>query len=184
MVTDAENEDNPTTLTHKSLSWFIIKRGDNYGIRLKDSESKVLKEFKGVEYFPINPAYRVVAKFVPFDLPRSVKVPTALGIEDGTALGQFEFEVNGSKQVLTTTGKPNERNMLVFADQTTNKTTYGGGRFVWTDAVGDDNCTVIDFNKAYNPPCIFTPFATCPRPLPENKLSVAVEAGEKTWGDH
>mmetsp|Transcript_13194 Transcript_13194/g.37450 ORF Transcript_13194/g.37450 Transcript_13194/m.37450 type:complete len:285 (-) Transcript_13194:18-872(-) len=182
MKSDAQT-DSPTTFRAGSVSWFALQRGDNWALRVKDSKSKVLQEFTGVDRFPTSLEYRVCAKWEPFATPKEVKVPTAIGSEAGEAKGQFVFHLAGEECRLTAVGgAPEKRTMLVFADATSGNLTYGGGRFLWVDPVdSEQEMAVLDFNRAYNPPCIFTPFATCPRPLPENRLKVAINAGERTW---
>jgi uncharacterized protein (DUF1684 family) len=98
--------------------------------------------------------------------------------------GALVVEREGAEHRLDVTGKPGDAQyFLVFGDATNGHETYGGGRFVYVDAPGEDGRTVIDFNRAYNPPCVFTPYATCPLPPPQNRLPFGVEAGEKTWGE-
>ncbi len=173
----------PTVLKHKSLRWFVIQRGDKYAVRLRDLESPYLKGFTGIETYPISPNWRVKAKFVP-TVGKKISIVDITGrAYEQESPGQVVFTVDGKEQRLDATGSSN-RLHFVFADQTNKHETYGGGRFL--DAPGPDaeGYTYLDFNKAYNPPCAFTPFATCPTPPKQNRLTASISAGEKRYGDH
>ncbi len=171
----------PTVLKHASLSWYVIKRGDKYGIRLKDSENKLLKEFKDIEMFDIDPDWKVIAEFIKYDQPKEVEIPTAIGtIENGIAYGKLNFNVDEIQFTLEPLGKINGL-FLVFGDKTNGEETYGAGRFLSVDAPDSTGKLFIDFNKAYNPPCVFTKFATCPLPTKENYLNIEITAGEKNF---
>lgn len=176
-------EDRATLVRAGTLTFFIKKSGDRFAIRLRDRENAVLRDFRGLDYWPIDAAYRVTATLVPHaGGPLEVRLPTAAGTVDvETSPGDLHFELLGQPLVLrpTTSGA---RLQIVVADLTTNKETYGGGRFVYCDAPRDGAATtVLDFNQAYNPPCVFTPFCMCPLPPKENKLKVRIEAGEKMY---
>ena len=172
---------NPTILKHGSLIWYVIKRADKLGIRLKNSESKLLKEFRNIEMFPIDPKWRVEAEFLEYDKPKIVEIPTAIGtVEKGTAFGKLKFKIDGKDFTLEPLGEKNEL-FLVFADLTNGEETYGAGRFLAVDKPDSTGKIFIDFNKAYNPPCVFTKYATCPLPTKENMLKIKVTAGEKNF---
>ncbi len=165
------------------LSMIIIERGGKYGIRLRDKTSKYRKEFTHRTWFPVKPEYKVTGKFIPYPQPKQLRVPTVIEgvIEEHEAPGEIEFKLGGKTlraQVLK--ADPNQL-WLIFRDRTSNKSTYPAGRFLYGDWNMADNTVVFDFNKAYNPPCAFTPFATCPLPPRQNSLSVPVEAGELTY---
>jgi uncharacterized protein (DUF1684 family) len=180
----ADYDDGPTTvLTWGSLSWFVIKRGDRYGVRLRDSQHPALAAFTGVECFPIDPAWRVEAVLDPYDPPQTVQVPTMLGtVMEQASPGALVFAVDGETYRLDALGDSRDEVLnLIFADATTGKETYGGGRFLSVDAPDGDGRTVIDFNRAFNPPCVFTPYATCPRPPQQNRLALPIPAGEKVY---
>ena len=164
------------------LKLFVIQRGDRYGIRLKDPESPMRREFHGLEYFPAREEYRVVAQFV----PKARKIPIANIIgqtEPEDSPGYVVFHLQGRQFQLTPVyDDPGSKDLFfMFKDGTSGKETYGAGRFLDTDPPKDGR-VVLDFNKAYNPPCAFTPYATCPLPPKENRLPVRIEAGEKTYG--
>ncbi len=173
----------PVVLKHKTLRWFIIQRGDKYAIRLRDLEGPYLKEFKGIESFPLDQNWKVKAKFVPTP-GKKLNITDITGrTYEQESPGKLEFKIDGKEYSLEAVGSK-ERLHFVFGDLTNKHDTYGGGRFL--DAKGPDaeGFTYLDFNKAYNPPCAFTPFATCPLPTKENKLAVAIKSGEKYHGDH
>lgn len=165
------------------LSMIIIERGGKYGVRLRDNTSKYRKEFTHRTWFPIKPEYKVTGKFIPYPQPKQLRVPTVIEgvIEEHEAPGEIEFKLGGKTlraQVLK--ADPNQL-WLIFRDRTSNQSTYPAGRFLYGDWNPADNTVVFDFNKAYNPPCAFTPFATCPLPPRQNRLSVSVQAGELTY---
>lgn len=173
----------PVVLEHQSLRWFVIKRGDKYAVRLRDLESPEVKSFAGIPTFAIQENWRVKAKFVPTtgEKIRIVDITGRVSQEDSP--GKLVFTVDGKEQVLIPTGNK-EHLFVVFADETTRHETYGGGRFLNLDGPDADGYVDLDFNKAYNPPCAFTPYATCPTPPKENRLTVAIRAGEQYKGDH
>lgn len=173
----------PIVLAHQSLRWFIIQRGDKYAIRLRDLESPFLKSFTGIPTFPIDAAWRVKAKFVPTE-GRKLKIIDITGrAYEQDSPGKLIFSVNNKEYTLEPTGTPKHLS-LVFGDLSNKHETYGAGRFLEVDGPDAEGYTYIDFNKSYNPPCAFTPFATCPLPTKENKLEVAILAGEKRVGEH
>lgn len=173
----------PTVLKHKSLRWFVIQRGDKFAIRLRDLESPALTEFKGIDTYPVNPAWRVKAMFVPTPGKKIAITDVTGRTSDQDSPGKLVFSVNGTEQSLESTGNLTHLH-FVFADQTNKHDTYGGGRFLDAPGPDADGYTYLDFNKATNPPCAFTPYATCPTPPRANKLTVAIPAGEKRYGDH
>jgi len=186
LKSDFPEEDQATTLVVGTISWFVVKRGARYGLRVRDSESEVVKNFAGVDNYPINLSLRLDATFVPHkDGIRKIKVLNALGdYEEEESHGHVAFSVNKTPLTLLVTGDIKKRCMIVFGDATAQTgDTYPGGRFLWIDPPKDGH-VLLDFNKAYNPPCVFTPWATCSLPLAENRLSVRIEAGEKVYGDH
>ena len=176
----------PDILHLGDLSLYVIKRGERFAIRVKDPNSPVRKEFKGIDAFPPNPAYRIVAEFVPYDPPREVAVPTILGTtEKMKAPGYVKFKLARRELTLEPVVEDPEHPQLffIFKDATSGKETYPAGRFLYAD-MPKDGRVVLDFNRAYNPPCAFTPYATCPLPPKQNRLDVRIEAGEKTYGEH
>jgi uncharacterized protein (DUF1684 family) len=178
------SDDGPTTVTDGSLSFYPIERGDMIGIRLKDSENPVLTGFSGMSYFPIDGSWRLVGRYERFAEPKVLRTPNVLGTETEEEIGgEVRFEFDGKAFSLQPSGDPAEGFFLVFGDRTNGAETYGGGRFLYTEPVAEDGSVVIDFNKAYCPPCVFTPYATCPLPPAANKLELRIEAGEKMFGE-
>lgn len=175
-----DQEEEATLLTSGSLAWSVIRRMGRLGVRLRDYDHPAVTAFAGIESYPADPRWRLEARFEPYPEPRTIRVPTVvegLGWEP-TVPGTLEFEVQGQSLSLEAY-RSDDGFMIVFADATTGDTTYPAGRYLTADLPGADGTTVLDFNKAYNPPCVFTEFATCPLATPRNRLPVAVEAGER-----
>jgi uncharacterized protein (DUF1684 family) len=168
-------------VSHRSLRWFIIKRGEKYAVRLRDLEGEYLKAFKGIDCFPTDSAYRIVADFI----PTKGKMVTIIDVTGRSyqleSSGLLRFKV-GKKIYQLETSQEGNSLFIVFGDLTNKKQTYGAGRFIDTALPDAQGKVVIDFNKAYNPPCAFTPFATCPLPTAANKLAVEILAGEQFHG--
>ena len=167
-------------LTIGSLSFFIIKRGDRFGVRVRDRESEARKAFAGLHWFPIQEGYRVRARFVAHEKPTSLMIANVLGdVDPWPSPGFAVFTLGGTEYRLHAVldGADAKELFFVFRDLTTGRETYPGGRFLYADLPVDGE-VVLDFNKAHSPPCAFTPFATCPVPPKENHLAVRVEAGE------
>jgi len=177
----------PDVLSLGALTLQIIDRGGRLGVRIKDMKSPARARFKGLSYFPIDPRYRVVATFVPHPKPVTLNVPTVLGtVEQMPSPGTASFARDAARGAprlrLDAVLEPGETQLFfIFRDRTSGKTTYGGGRFLYADPPANGK-VVIDFNRAYSPPCAFTPHATCPLPPENNRLPVAIEAGEKFAG--
>lgn len=173
----------PTVLSHKTLRWFIIQRGDKYAIRLRDLEGEFVKNFKGIETFPIDQNWKVKAKFVPTE-GKKLKITDITGrTYEQDSPGKLVFTIDGKEYSLEATGTK-EHLHFVYGDATNKHETYGAGRFLDAEAPDANGDIYIDFNKSYNPPCAFTPYATCPLPTKENILTVAIKAGEKYHGSH
>ena len=178
LVDDQEKE--ATLLTSNSLAWTVIRRMDRLGVRLRDYDHPAVAAFAGIEFYAADPSWRLKARFEPYPEPRTIRVPTVvegLGWEP-TSPGTLEFEARG-KPLSLEAYRSDDGFMIVFADGTTGDTTYPAGRYLKADLPADDGITVLDFNKAYNPPCVFSEYATCPLATPRNRLPIAVEAGEK-----
>lgn len=174
----------PTVLETGDLRMHLIRRGQRFGMRVKDLHSPELQTFKGTEFYPLGDNYLVRAKFIPYAAPKKVAVPTVIGQDaQMESPGEVEFMLKGQKIRLQamTEGTPNL--MLIVKDKTSGKGTYPAGRFIDTTAPKDGE-VIVDFNRAYNPPCAFTAYATCPMPPRQNWLPLAVEAGEKYSGHH
>jgi uncharacterized protein len=170
----------PTVIEMGSFRMYVIKRGARLGIRLKDLNSEAARNYAGPIFFPIDMSYRVTGTFVPSDGKKTVDVPNVLGDITPTPIaGEVHFKLNGQDITLTAlSGDPTKGVSFVIGDLTSKTETYPGGRFLDTDPVVDGKL-VLDFNRAYNPPCAVTAYATCPLAPKENRLPVAVSAGEK-----
>lgn len=179
MEVNADATGKPTILRLGSLTFYLIKRGDRLGVRIKDKTSPMLTHFKGIDEYPIRPEWRVVARFEPYK-DKKIAIANIIGqVADEKSPGAVVFDWQGKTYRLDALeGGEDGSLFFVFGDQTNGQETYGAGRFLDTDPPKDGK-VVVDFNTAYNPPCAFTAFATCPLPPAQNKLAVRVEAGEK-----
>ena len=180
----ADTDDNgPTILKLGSLRINLIKRGDRVGLRVKDTESLTRREFKGLEYYPIDAKWRIEARFEPYQPAKAIPITNVLGMtDDETAPGALAFEVNGKTYRIDPILEKGETDLFVMiADETTGKETYGAGRYLYVSPPDASGKIVIDFNKTYSPPCAFTNFATCPLPPRQNHLPFRVDAGEKKY---
>ena len=175
-------EGNATMLELGALRFCLIQRGGRLAIRTWDTESAARRTFEGIAHWPVDPAWRLDAR-VEAAPGRSLEVPDVLGIsEEQPSPGDVVFEIDGvTHRLQGLQGGDAGELWLVFGDLTNGNETYGGGRFLYTDAPGADGSVTVDFNRAYNPPCVFSPFATCPLPWPENRLPIRVEAGERMY---
>ena len=181
LKSDAEGQ--PDVLQAGRVKLYVIRRGDRFGIRLKDSENPARKAFHGVPRYPVDPSWRVEADFTPYATPQTRAIPTVLGTsEPMTAPGLLTFKVNGHEVTLEPMVEDSEL-FLIFKDGTSTKGTYPAGRFLYAD-LPKNGKVILDFNRAINPPCAFTIFATCPLPPKQNQLGIDIRAGEKDPGLH
>ncbi|RKY21607.1 MAG: hypothetical protein DRQ55_03710 [Planctomycetota bacterium] len=164
------------------LSFHLIERGVRVGLRLRDPQSPVLAAYDGTEVWPPRDAWRVPARYVPSTIPRIVNIPNVLGSSyQEPELGRLEFELDGARHTLVVTGSGAESLFVIFGDESNGRGSYSGGRFLRVPPADDLGSTLIDFNRAYNPPCAYSPFTTCPLPPEGNLLPFAVTAGERAW---
>lgn len=186
MVLQSDAAGSPTVLQHGSLKFHVIERSDRFGIRVKDSQARALREFTGMENFPIDPGWRLTARFEPYAPPRKITVPNVTGEPtQETVPGALVFEKGGKSFRLEPVAEEgSEELFIIFGDATNGHETYGAGRFLYAPQPDTAGLVTLDFNRAYNPPCVFTPYATCPLPPPQNKLAMRIEAGEKAYGEH
>ncbi len=163
-----------------TLRFHVIVRGERVGIRVKDLESPSVTNFKGLIFYPLDLNYRVTARWEPSDGKKTIDVPNVLGdVTPVPVAGTVVFKIDGQEQRLTALGgDPSVGLSFVFNDLTAKSDTYPGGRFLDSEPVVNGT-VVLDFNRAYNPPCAVTPYATCPLAPKENRLAVAIPAGEK-----
>jgi len=180
----SEDMENPIEFSLGSLIWIVIKRGDQFGVRLRDLEHPNLSNMDAIEFYPLDAAYKVIADYEPYDPPKMMKTTNVLGqTYDAKIPGFLTFELKGKSYRI----EPNidEGQLHIrFRDETTGEETYGLGRYLKAEMPSTKAKVVVDFNKAYNPPCAFTEFATCPLPPKENTIDFKVEAGERVYGEH
>jgi uncharacterized protein (DUF1684 family) len=170
-------------LTLGRVVMWVIRRGNRYAVRLRDPESPLRKSFQGIDCFPIDPSYRVSGDYAPFAEPRSLPVPNILGYADSSlCYGEVRFSLLEQPcRLIPLTGGPTDSSLfLIFRDETSGKESYGGGRFL-SATLRPGGKVELDFNEAYNPPCAFNPYTTCPLPPPGNDLPLAVRAGEMAY---
>ena len=177
----SDADDHPTIVRLASVSFQIIKRGDKFGLRVKDSQNPDRMNFKGTEFYPADLSWRIDAQFEPYNPPKPMPITNVLGMESSeSSPGAVKFEVNGKEYRLDAiTEKDEPRLFMIISDATSGKDSYPAGRYIYVDPPDASGHLIIDFNKAYSPPCAFTKFATCPLPPRQNRLPFAVEAGEK-----
>ena len=177
----ADSAGSPDVLRIRNLTMFVIQRGSRFGIRLKDKDSEARRNFTGTHWFPVAEEYRVTAKFVPYTPPRKIAIPNILGdVEQEASPGYVEFTLQG-KQLRLDPVSEDHSLFFIFKDLTAGKETYPSGRFLYAD-MPQNGEVVLDFNQAVDPPCAFTPYATCPLPPPQNHLQIRIEAGELRYG--
>lgn len=169
-----------TIISFGPYSFFIIKREQRYAIRLKNSNSQYLTNFKDSNFYPYSEQLVVPARLIKNKTPKKIKIATVYGtVRDNDSAGVLEFEYAGKTLHLEAVSYGDEEPMtLMFTDETSEESTYGAGRYLEVKWPKDGEMTTIDFNYAYNPPCSITEFATCPLPPRQNRLNVAIEAGE------
>lgn len=181
-----DDQPDPTKLQIGVVSIVAIQRGDRLGLRVRDPEAAARREFKGLQWFPYNPTWRLKGRFVPFAVPKKLRVPDVTGAtQEFVSPGVITFSAQGSEHRLTVAEEPGEADYFVmFHDETSGVSTYPAGRFLEVSKPDAAGQVTIDFNRAYTPPCGFTAFATCPIPPPQNWLKLAVKAGELKPSGH
>lgn len=185
-VLKPDSSGSPDVLALGHLTLQVIERGGRFGIRLKDMDSEARRHFAGLQWFPARESYRVVAAWVPNTTPTTIPIPNVLGqVQEMPSPGHAVFTLNGKKLRLDPVLEEPDASELffIFRDETAPSETYGAGRFLYSE-MPKDGTLVLDFNKAYSPPCAFTPYATCPLPPKQNRLPVRIEAGEKKPAAH
>jgi len=176
----ADTSELPIMVTHRSLAWTVVEREGRYGVRLRDFEHPFVASFGPLPYFDIDPSLRVKATLRRYAEPIVTTTKTVVEGLDyrPESPGLVEFEIDGKVYKLEAYISGDEL-FYVFGDQTNRDATYGAGRFLYSEVPGEDGLTILDFNKAYSPPCAFNDFSTCPVASPRNRLPVRIEAGEK-----
>jgi uncharacterized protein (DUF1684 family) len=176
---ELDTDDEPLQIGRTWLK--LIRRGDRVGLRLWDLKNARALAFPGLKWYPVKAEYRVRGRLIPSTSPSTVKVANVIGqVNDYPSPGVVEFELGGRKLRLTPVYETDARDELfyIFKDLTAGSATYGAGRFVYSELPDKDGTVILDFNRAYSPPCAFTNFATCPLPPAENRLTARIEAGE------
>jgi uncharacterized protein (DUF1684 family) len=186
----ADDADKPSKLTIGTITIIMIHRDDRFALRVKDLQAPTRTAFHGLRWYEPNPAYRVHARWIPYNPPKTLDIPTVLGTTTHMpAPGAAEFTIDGKVVRLEPVLEDPKATDLFFIlrDATSKTTTYGAGRFLYTDfpdhGLNQPGELWLDFNRLYNPPCSFTPYATCPLPPPQNRLSVPIPAGEQRYHD-
>lgn len=180
-----DHEEHTTKVVVGELSFFMMERpGNQLLLRLKDTESPLRKAFEGdIDRFPVDPKWRVKARWIPYDPPVTREFANVLGaVEELELTGYLEFELEGETYTLDPQIDTEADDLfIIIADETTGKETYGGGRYIHIPYADENGETWLDFNHAYNPPCAFSPYSTCQYPSKENRLPLAITAGELTY---
>ena len=186
----ADDSPDRSKLSLGGVTIIVINRDGRYGLRIKDAQAPTRVGFHGLRWYPPNPAYRVHAKWIPYNPPKMIDIPTILGtVSKLPAPGVAEFTIDGKISRLEPVLEEPESTELFFIlrDTTSQSATYGAGRFLYTElpdhGVSQPGEIWLDFNQLVNPPCAFTPYATCPLPPTQNRLSVAIPAGEQRYHD-
>jgi uncharacterized protein len=176
--TALREDDDILAINH--LKFYLIRRGDRAGIRLKDNHSAARQHFHGLSWYPVDPAWRIQAHFTAWTTPHTLGFHNTIGQEESEpSPGYVTFQKDGHEYRLEPTLDEGQL-FFVLRDHTSGKTTYGASRFLYTEQA-QNGMVWLDFNKAENPPCAFTAYATCPLPPPQNRLALAITAGEKTY---
>lgn len=174
----SDKKKNKSLINYKSLQWYIIERNNKIGVRLRNFKNDNITKLKTINRYPVQLKWKVKAQYIEFKNPETIKVPNVLGeAEMDTVFGKFIFEIDNKHYELTPL-EEKDYYFIIFGDLTNGTETYGAGRFLYVPK-GKKKDIILDFNKAYNPPCVFTEYATCPIPPKVNKLNVKISAGEK-----
>jgi uncharacterized protein (DUF1684 family) len=181
LVSDADGEPTVVGFNKGDASFIVIKRGDKFALRVRDALAPTRTQFTGIDHFPVDPAWRFKAKFTPHPPGQTIDIVNILSMVEATPNpGTLTFEKDGKQYTVEALDDTGDGQLfIVFADGTSGHESYPAARFVYADPAGPDGTTILDFNKAYNPPCAFTAFSTCPTPPPSNRLPFRIEAGEK-----
>ncbi|MDP9360405.1 MAG: DUF1684 domain-containing protein [Acidobacteriota bacterium] len=187
-----DTDPKPTVMRTGTLSLVAIRRedaahGPRFGIRVRDTEAEARTHLRGLDYFPADPSYRVEARFEPYNPPKKIPITNVLGMTSNEiSPGALVFTLHGHEFRIDPILEQREKDyFLIFKDATSGNETYGAARYLYAHPPDGSGKTIVDFNKAYNPPCAFTPYATCPLPPPQNRLPIRIEAGEKKYaGGH
>lgn len=183
-MTLADDRDRQTTMLELgTLRFHLIRRGERIGLRVRDSAAPALQAFRGLDHFPVDISWRVTARLEPAPPGATVEIRDITGVlMHETTPGTVVFERDGATwRIAALPGDEDGSLWLIFGDATNGTDTYGGGRFLYTEPPLPDGSVVVDFNLAYNPPCVFSAYATCPLPPAGNRLDLRIEAGERRY---
>jgi uncharacterized protein (DUF1684 family) len=177
-----DTEGKATVVSSGNLTFHVIFR-ESYGLRVKDSQAIALQNFTAVDKYAIDESWRIEGRFIRAEAGTTLEIANVLGqISESHVFGTFEFDMDGKTHRLLGLGSVDSKDLwFIFADRTSGHGTYGAGRFLYSDGMPENERLTVDFNKAYNPPCAFNPYSTCPLPPQENRLDLAVVAGEKDF---
>jgi uncharacterized protein (DUF1684 family) len=179
MIIISDEGGNPSLMESGNIAWYIIKREGRYGIRLRDYNHPRIASLDHIPHYDASLEWKITADFIPCDSVRKIETVTVTGRTDiSNCPGELVFRKGYKKYRLLPILEGKEL-FIIFADKTNGIETYGNGRFLYANLPDSSDKVILDFNKAYNPPCALTPFATCPMPPKENILDLSVEAGEK-----
>ncbi|RKZ14878.1 DUF1684 domain-containing protein [bacterium] len=179
----ADNTGEPTVLHSGSVSFYLIRRHGRPYLRVKDASAELLQTFEGIDRWPVDESWKVVATWELYKTPQKRSFPNVLGQATETEVaGEARFTHDGQEFALYPNSTSDDSWFWVFGDATNGMESYGAGRFLYTDGPDTNGHIVLDFNRSYNPPCVFTPFATCPLPSEGNNLDLRITAGEKMFG--
>lgn len=180
LATDSPGPPTVVGFNKGDASFIVIKRGDRHGLRVRDALARSRTAFPGLDYFDIDPAFRITARFQAHPAGKTIPIVNMLGMVEAMANpGRLRFDKDGKSYSLEAVDEGDGQLFLIIADRTSGHDTYAASRFLYAAPAGKDGTTVVDFNKAYSPPCAFTAYSTCPMPPPENRLDLEVTAGEK-----
>ena len=181
-----DTEGAPTVLELGSLRFHVIKRGERFGVRVRDTAAPALREFRGVDSYPVDPSWRLPARLEPAPADATLEIADVTGaVSNDATPGSVAFDRDGATwRRAALEGEEDGSLWLLFGDATNGSDTYGAGRFLYTEPPADDGTVIVDFNLAYNPPCVFSPYATCPLPPPQTRLALRIEAGELNYIAH
>jgi len=184
LVSDAG--ETPTRLQVSGLAFWVLDRGERMGVRVRDPQSAARREFSGLSCFPYDPKWRLEGRFEPYSEAAILRVPDVTGgLQELRAVGDVVFEHRGNTSRLQVVEEPGEEDLFViFRDRTAGDSTYAAGRYLYVARPTSGDAVVVDFNRAYTPPCGFTAYATCPLPPRRNWLPLAIRAGERTPSGH
>ena len=181
LAPDSSGTPSQVAFDGQEAGFTVIERSGRLGLRVKDAEAKTRTGFLGIDYFDVTPEWRFDARFEAHPPGQTIKIASVINtLDDMANPGRVIFTKDGQEYSLEAVDEGDGELFLIFADRTNGKTTYGPGRFLYAHPAKDGH-TIVDFNQAYNPPCAFNAYSTCPLPPPENRLNLTINAGEKKY---